>query len=64
MPLEGETAYHGGDVGELCVLLAKSLRSGKFFVKAIMHLDIKLLTACLLLMLMSVNFLTSFFGDW
>jgi hypothetical protein len=30
MPLEGEMAHHGGDVCELCVLLAKSLPNGSF----------------------------------
>jgi hypothetical protein len=30
LPLEGKTAHHGGDVCELCVLLAKSLPSEIF----------------------------------
>jgi hypothetical protein len=30
MPLERETAHHGGDVCELCVLLAKSFLSLSF----------------------------------
>jgi hypothetical protein len=30
MPLEGKMAHHGGDVCELCVLLAKSLPNGSF----------------------------------
>jgi hypothetical protein len=31
MMLEGEMAHHGGDVCELCVLLAKSLPNEDFF---------------------------------
>ena len=40
MPLEGETAHHGGDICELCVSLAKSLPSGSFLFPP--HLDVKL----------------------
>jgi hypothetical protein len=32
MPLEGNMAHHGGDVCELCVLLAKSLQNRSFLL--------------------------------
>jgi hypothetical protein len=34
MPLDGKMAHHGGDVCVMCVLLAKSLLSGRFLFPA------------------------------
>jgi hypothetical protein len=49
----------------VCLCLASKKPSEReFFVPDGTDLGVKLLTAYQLLMLMSVNFLTSFFGDW
>jgi hypothetical protein len=49
----------------VCLCLASKKPSEReFFVPDGTDLGVKLLTAYQLLMLMSINFLTSFFGDW
>jgi len=42
MPLDGETAHHGGDV---CVMSVSLANKREFFVPTGMHLGVKLLTA-------------------
>ena len=42
MLLDGKTVHHGGDVCELCALLAKDLLSKSFFVPARTDITVKL----------------------
>ena len=44
MLLDGKTVHHGGDVCELCALLAKDLLSKSFFVPARTDITVKLLS--------------------